>query len=58
MKNHHRRFPAGAFRAMNWENQLLVIDEQVEFEKQLVKVQDFQRTFPIILEESMKYISM
>ena len=44
------------FHAMNWEDQPLVTDEPVQFEKSQFEVQDFRR-FPIILEEYGEYTS-
>jgi hypothetical protein len=36
---------------MNGENRQLVVDEPVEFEKDLVGVQEFKGKNPIVLEE-------
>lgn len=41
---------------MNGENQLLVTNDPVDFEKPLVEVHDFNQ-LPITLEEFTEYIS-
>ena len=40
---------------MNGENQPLVINEPVEFEKQLIQIQDYRENYISVLEEFIEY---